>query len=46
MPAQTGAAQSTNLFRLEDLEDTKRTSELAEGDLTRFTPLQIGSSLS
>jgi hypothetical protein len=33
MPAQTGAAQSTNLFRLEDLEDTNRTSELAEGDL-------------
>jgi hypothetical protein len=33
MPAQTGAAQTTNLFRLEDLEDTTRTSELAEGDL-------------
>jgi hypothetical protein len=33
MPGQTGAAQSTNLFRLEDLEDTNRTSELAEGDL-------------
>jgi hypothetical protein len=33
MPAQTGAAQSRNLFRLEDLEDTNRTSELADGDL-------------
>jgi hypothetical protein len=33
MPAQTGPAQSTNLFRLEDLEDTNRTSKLAEGDL-------------
>lgn len=33
MPGQTGPAQSTNLFRLEDLEDTERTSELAEGDL-------------
>jgi hypothetical protein len=33
MSAQTRAVQSTNLFRLEDLEDTTRTSQLAEGDL-------------
>jgi hypothetical protein len=33
MPAQTRPAETTNLFLLEDLEDVRRTSELAEGDL-------------
>ena len=32
MPAQTTAAQTTNLFLLEDLEDVSRTRELAESD--------------
>ena len=33
MPARTTPPQTTNLFLLEDLEDVRRTSELAEGDL-------------
>jgi Domain of unknown function (DUF6875) len=33
MPAQTTPAQTTNLFLLEDLDDAKRTRELAESDL-------------
>jgi len=33
MRAQTGPAQTTNLFLLEDLEDVGRTSELPRGDL-------------
>jgi hypothetical protein len=33
MPAQTTPAQTTNLFLLEDLDDTRRTGELAENDL-------------
>jgi hypothetical protein len=33
MPAQTTTAQTTNLFLLEDLEDARRTSELARSDL-------------
>jgi hypothetical protein len=33
MPAQTTAAQTTNLFLFEDLEDASKTSELARSDL-------------
>ena len=33
MPAQTGPAQTTNLFLLEDLEDVSRASELPQSDL-------------
>ena len=33
MPAQTGPAQTTNLFLLEDLEDASRASELPQSDL-------------
>jgi hypothetical protein len=33
MPAQTTRAQTTNLFLLDDLEDSSKTSELPEGDL-------------
>ena len=33
MAEGTASAQTTNLFLLEDLEDVRRTGELAEGDL-------------
>ena len=33
MPANTGPAQTTSLFLLEDLEDASRTSELPQSDL-------------
>jgi hypothetical protein len=33
MQAQTGTAQTRNLFLLEDLEDGGRTSELPQSDL-------------
>lgn len=36
MPAETATVQATNLFLLEDLEDARRTSELARSDLDAF----------
>ena len=42
----TAAAQTTDLFLLEDLEDAGRTSELAEAIWMRFTPSRTGSRLT